>query len=421
MTALSASQAAVLRRLAHAGTTPCYVYLLDDIRAGLARLRRAVGDRFEISFAIKSNPNGGLLRALAPLVDAVDASSSGELDRALAAGYRASAMSFSGPAKRPFELRRAVEIGCGEVVCESPREIAALNDLAVNAGRRMKILIRICPTRVPAKFGVNMAGRASQFGIDEERLEEVLADRRRWTALDLVGFHVYSGTNALDEDAIAENFQIFADLFERFSSVAGIQPEKLIFGSGFGIPLHEGQRALDIDRLGSLVAPVADRLRRGAATSRARLVLEMGRYLVGPHGFFLTGVVDVKETRGKYLVLCDGGFNNHLAACGLLGTVIRRNWMMWNVTAADEAPVRPHQIVGPLCTTIDSLASDVVLPELRPGDVLAVGASGAYGLSASPVHFISHPPAREFLYEGSGDRIVEVTESAGIPTEVGAS
>lgn len=420
MTVPSALQTGALGRLVRRGETPCYVYLLDGIRAGIDALRRAIDQRFEISFAIKSNPNRALLAALRPWVDTVDASSSGELDRALAAGYPASLMSFSGPAKRRFELQRAVDIGCGEVVCESPREMDTLDKLAARAGRRMPVLIRICPTRVPAKFGVNMAGRASQFGIDEEDLEAVLA-AWRWPALDLVGFHVYSATNALDEDAIAENFHIFADLFVRFSRAARLAPKKLIFGSGFGIPLHDGQRALDIARLGGLLLPVADRLRADPQTAAARLVLEMGRYLVGPHGYFLTSVVNIKETRGKYLVLCDGGFNNHLAACGLLGTVIRRNWMMWNVTPASDAGVRAQQLVGPLCTTIDTLATDVTLPELRVGDVVAVGASGAYGQTASPQHFISHPPAREFLYDAADDSLIDVSElTAKEPATVGA-
>ena len=110
--------------------------------------------------------------------------------------------------------------------------------------------------------------------------------------------------------------------------------------------------------------------------------------------------------------MCDAGMNNHLGACGLLGQIIRRNYPMWKVNVTGTEPSGEYLLVGPLCTTIDTLATDISLPELHMGDLVAVGSSGAYGLTSSPTRFISHPEPREYLVSGSGadGEIIDVTE-----------
>lgn len=413
MTTLPADHAVALGTYARTVRTPCYVYFVDDVLTEARRVRQALGSRFDISFAIKSNPNIHVIRALRAAVDGVDASSGGEIERALQAGWPSDAISFSGPAKRRSELERAVAGGCGQVVCESVAELAALDALAAAAGRRVRVLVRINPVKLPARFGAGMGGRSSQFGIDEEMLGEVLPVHQSWSHLELVGFHVYSGTNSLDEDAIAENFAIMADLFRRAAVTARIHPQQLVFGAGFGIPYHAGQRPLALEALAPRIIATADDLRGSPELRHTRLILEMGRFLIGTSGYFLTQVVNVKESRGKSIALCDGGFNNHLAACGLMGSVIRRNWPMWNITASPSAPRRVHQVAGPLCTTIDTLASDVELPALGIGDILAVGSSGAYGLTASPIHFISHPVPREYMVTRGPSPLTDITEIHG--------
>jgi diaminopimelate decarboxylase len=242
-----------------------------------------------------------------------------------------------------------------------------------------------------------MAGRPSQFGIDEEDFEQVLAKRAEWRDLDIEGFHIYSGTNCLQAPAIAENFDIFIRLFSRFAAAADIRPRKLIFGSGFGIPYTAQQAPLDLDRLAELVNPRIDALRENPLLRDAQCVLEMGRFLVGPAGYYLTSVVGEKSSRGTEIRICDGGMNHHLAACGLLGGVTRHAWPMWKLGPSDETHWQEYMLTGPICTTIDTLAQTVRLPRLQRNDVIAIGSSGAYGLSSSPTAFISHPPPRELL------------------------
>jgi diaminopimelate decarboxylase len=211
----------VVAELVAKGATPCYVYFFESIVQRLAELRAAFGDRLTVSYAIKSNPNVALLSKMRDVVRHLDASSIGEVDRALEAGYPARAVSFSGPGKRDFELARAVELGVGSVVCESTDEVTRLDELAARAGRRVGILLRINPIKVPQKFGAHMSGRGSQFGIDEERVDEIVASRRSWRALDLRGFHIFAGSNCLVPDAIAENVNNCLEVFTRLSPALG--------------------------------------------------------------------------------------------------------------------------------------------------------------------------------------------------------
>ena len=379
--------------------TPVYVYDLDGMTSRVRLLDALFDGRFGVSYAIKANPNPAVLKALRPDLASFDASSFAEVRRALAAGMPAGRISFSGPAKRPEEIRGAIAAGIGELVIESPAEARMASDLVRATGRRQACLVRINPLKVPRRFGASMAGSASQFGIDEEVLSEMLPAIAALPGLDLIGFHIYSGTNCLDAEAIAENFAIFAGLFRMAQAISGIAPRRLIFGSGFGIPYLSDETELDHARLPDLINPVVDGLRAEPAFRAATLTLELGRWIVGPSGWLVTRVIAGKTSRGKEIRACDAGFNNHLAACGMMGSVFRRNWRFENLTNPQGA-VRPFTLVGPLCTSIDRLAMDVELPEVRVGDLIAIAQSGAYGLTASPTRFISHPEPREIVGQG---------------------
>lgn len=379
--------------------TPLYAYDLDAVRARLDHLQRLLGRWFGVSYAVKANPNRALLRSLRPRVSTFDASSWAEVARVLALGQDPARITFSGPAKRAWEVERAVAAGVGELVVESPSEAEEASRAALRLGWRQRVLLRINPLRVPRGFGASMAGTPSQFGVDEEDMDGVLRHLQRLPGLRLIGFHVYSGTNCRDAEAIAENLAIMADIFRRAQAATGIAPARLVFGSGFGIPYLPGEAPLDVDALPALLGPIVDGLKAEAPFAGARCNLEMGRWLVGPAGWLLTRVIGAKSSRGAEIRTCDAGFNAHLAACGMMGSVIRRNWAWENLSNPDGAPAR-FMLTGPLCTTIDRLAADVELPAVRPGDVLAVAGSGAYGLTASPTRFISHPEPLEAVHEG---------------------
>lgn len=388
----------LLRRVAVEYGTPCYVYILDEVHARIATIDRAFGRRFRVSYAVKCNSNLGLLRRLKSHVGLVDVSSSGEIEGVLDAGFAPDEITFSGPGKREFELLRAVELERISTVCESLSEIERLDRLALARRANVPFIVRVNPLRVPPKFGAQMGGRASQFGIDEEEVDAVLERIATWKNLEFRGFHIYSGSNSLDAGAIAENVGIFIDIFIRLSVRHQLKPRTLIFGSGFGIPYNSDQAALDLDRLATMINPQIDSMRECPNLRSAECILEMGRFLLGPCGYLLTSVIAQKESRGTKIRICDAGMNNHLAACGLMGMVIRRNFPIWKVTESnDDTAVAEYTLVGPLCTTIDLLAQQITLPPLQVGDAIAVGAAGAYAAACSPFQFISHPKPKEYL------------------------
>jgi diaminopimelate decarboxylase len=389
-----------LASLAETLGTPSYVYFLDEVRANIVRLRDAFDGAFEVSYAVKANPAHAVLAALRGQVEALDVSSGGEIARAIAADWDASKISFTGPGKREAELRAAIDARIGEVVLESPEEARQLSAIAEGAGLRQQVLVRISPARVPPGFGDTMSGKPGAFGIDEEDLPAFLDFLQGLPGLKLVGFHAYSGTQCLDPNSIVENWRIFAGLFVSASAAAGIQPKRLVFGSGLGIRYHDKQEALDLAVVAAKAAPVIAELRE--ACPRATLALETGRFLIGEAGVLLTRVLRTKDSRGTRIGICDSGLNHHLAAAGLFGMLMRRNYRMSNVSAPPgEAVGGPYQLSGPLCTSIDVLARNASFPRLEAGDVIAIESSGAYGPTASPSAFISHPPAQEWVVDGN--------------------
>ncbi len=383
--------------------TPSYVYFLDDARERVRALTAAFDGAFEVSFAVKANPAHEVLRGLRGHAAALDVSSGGELRRAVAAGFEPHRISFTGPGKSAAELQLSIDLRIGEVVLESIEEARVLDALARAAGHVQRVLVRIAPDTVPPGFGDTMSGKPVAFGIDEEDLSDFLAELRRLDALRLAGFHAYSGTQCLRADSIVANWTKFADVFAHATSVAGIRPECLVFGSGLGIPYHPDQQALSLDAVAEGARALVARLRTEFVG--ARLLLETGRYVIGEAGYLLTRVLRTKDSRGMRIGICDSGLHHHLAAAGLFGMIVRRDYRMQNLNADPAAaPSGPFQLSGPLCTSIDVLGRKATFPSLTAGDVIAIEVSGAYGATASPSAFISHPPVREWVVDGADVR-----------------
>ena len=390
----------VLLTVARDFGTPCYVYFMDQVRERVERARLAFGNRFRISYAVKSNPNPFILRRMMALVDLLDVSSAGEVLRALETGWDPAKLSFTGPGKTEAELQTAVDVGVGEVIVESVDEAQLLNRIAGRAGGRQGVIVRIAPSRVPRGFGLNMSGKPTQFGIDEEEVDSAVRAIRSLSHLRLCGFHIYSGTQCLNPAAIVENYEIFIEIFRRVCHEHEVRAEKLIFGSGIGIPYYESDTAVDLTAIAGQTNRLLDELKSDAMLSDTELVLETGRYLVGEAGVYVSRVIRRKHSRGVDICICDGGMNHHLGAAGHLGSLIQRNYQMFKITGEDDdGPEQVYNLVGPLCTTIDTLGRQVKFRGLEAGDLIGIRSSGAYGATASPIHFISHAPPKEIIVE----------------------
>lgn len=384
---------ATLRPLLTRIETPAYVYDLPHVVARYQALAAALPG-YGIRYAVKANPHGAVLGALVRAGALIDASSIGEVRRAVAAGAAARLISFTGPGKRLAEINEAVDTRIGHMVVESLHQAQQTSAAAVAQGVVQPVLARISPATSPKGFGARMTGVATQFGIDEEEAPQALAQIADLPGLDLQGLHFYAGSNSLDAAAIGANMQICAGLARELMAGLGRVPGRLIFGSGFGVPYHDGQTALVLEDVAAAVRGALAPLGTGIAID-----IELGRWLVAPAGQMLVRVLTRKSGRGATIAICDGGFNAHLAACGMMGSVVRRNWPIHNVTSPDGSREKVT-LAGPLCTSIDLLARDLEIAGPAVGDVLAVGLSGAYGATSSPQGFISQPAVREMVWDG---------------------
>ena len=374
-----------------AGDTPLFVYDFAAVARRVARFRAAFAG-VDLHYAIKANPHPPLLAAMASLVDGFDVASAGELARVTGL-KRGHAISFAGPGKRRDEIEAAIRAGI-TINLESEGEAARAIAIGDMLGIVPRLAVRVNPEIELRGSGMRMGGRASPFGIDSDRAAavacEIIESGANWR-----GFHIFAGSQALDEQAIIETQAETLALAARLSEQVGVVPPLVNLGGGFGIPYFPGEVPLDVESVG---AALAERLAAlPAMLGTTRFAIELGRWLVGEAGVYLTRVVDRKQSRGETFIVTDGGMNHQLAASGNLGTVVRRNYPVAVATAHSDAPTEAASIVGPLCTPLDRLADRVQLPIAHPGDLVAVFMAGAYGLSASPAGFLGHPAPAEIL------------------------
>ena len=373
--------------------SPLFVYDAAIVAARVAGFRAAMPAAVQLHYAIKANPFAPLLAAIAPLVDGMDVASGGEMARALAV-MPAAAISFAGPGKRDAEL--AAAIGAGVTLnVESAGEARRALDAAARLGVTPRLAVRVNPDVELKGSGMKMGGRPSPFGVDAEDaaalVREIVAAGADWR-----GFHIFAGSQSLDTAAIIETQAATLALAARLADQAGHRPPLVNLGGGFGIPYFAGDTAVDVDRIGAALADAlaADVLARAGT----RHAIELGRWLVGEAGVYLTRVVDRKQSRGETFLVVDGGLHHQLAASGNFGTVVRRNYpLAVAVATPPDAPREEVSVVGCLCTPLDRLGDHVMLPVAQAGDVIAVFLAGAYGLSASPMRFLGHPDPAEIL------------------------
>lgn len=389
---------------------PAYVYDLGELESRYEKLLESYEKKFDISYAVKSNPNIKVLETLRDKGALIDASSYAEVDRAIQAGYKPEDISFTGPGKRYTEIFNAISAGIGALIVESPLQAELSNQAAQSLDCVQHIILRINPLKSPRAFGAKMSGSASQFGIDELEAPLLIDKISKLPHLKIIGFHIYSGSNCLNSEAIVENYKICSEVFINLTKHLNKPISKLIFGSGLGIPYHADQSHVDIEFIGKEAAKVLIALKNEPLLNNVKCSIELGRWLIGPAGYLLTSIIDKKYSRNTEILVCDAGFNTHMAACGMLGSVLRKNWPIENLSVENKSDnLSTYMIVGPLCTSIDLLSREIQLPESTVGDVLCISMSGAYGLTASPTRFISHPEAREFALRN--DTLEEVTES----------
>ena len=383
-----------LTRLAQrVGSTPFFAYDRSLIRSRVEHLRSTLPSEIHLHYSIKANPMPALVQLLAGLVDGLDVASAGEMKCALDTGMAPQHISFAGPGKTDAELAQAVAANI-IIHLESETELARLDKLAMAMGITPKVVVRVNPAFELKSSGMKMGGGAKQFGIDAEIVPQVLK-RIAGTSMDFHGFQIFCGSQNLKPEAIIQaqsnTFQLAIELAEYAPQAVRL----LNIGGGFGIPYFPGDLPLNLE-------PIADNLKHWLPkihlSSPATVVaMELGRYLVGEAGIYVSKIIDRKISRGQIFLVTDGGMHHHLAASGNLGQVIRKNYPVAIGNKMHGAEREVVSVVGALCTPLDLLADQMELASAEVGDLVVVFQSGAYGLSASPNDFLSHVKPLEIL------------------------
>jgi pyridoxal-dependent decarboxylase, exosortase system type 1 associated len=369
------------------GRTPFYVYDRAVMTRKVQELRAVLPREIEVHYAMKANPMPAVVKHFAGIVDGIDLASAAEMDVAIAAGMAPGLLSFAGPGKRLEELERAVAAGV-VINMESFREMQRIAEIARRTGTRPKVAVRVNPDFELKNSGMKMAGGPKQFGVDAEQVPQLLQELRD-LPLEFWGFHIYSGSQNLRPEVLVDAQRKTAALAIELSRHAPSPVRSLNLGGGLGIPYFPGEKPLDLAPIGANLHELLPEIRQ--ALPEASVALELGRFLVGEAGVYVCRVIDRKVSRGQVFLVTDGGLHHHLAASGNFGQVIRKNYPVAIANRMGATDTETASVVGPLCTPLDLLGDRMELPVADVGDFVAVFQSGAYGYTASPLGFLSHP------------------------------
>lgn len=382
--------------------SPLYVYDAVVLRARAATLRAALPGGVDVAFATKANGSPAVLATFGEMGLGADVASGGELRAALRAGFDPSKIVFTGPGKTDAELAEALTAGVGTLTLESLDELDAVMAMAGRAAVGQGLALRLATEGEAEGLPIISAPGNVKFGLTDDEADEAVARLKTACATApggpfvLRGFHAFGASNVLDAGILVA---AAADLARRAEAIAArhdLAVAALDVGGGLGIAYADGEGALDLAVLGEGLASEMATWAGRPPLRQARLLIEPGRWLAGPAGAYLCGVIRTKERGGRVVAVSDGGIH-HLLRPRLVGQDHR-------VVPVGEAAGRPCDahvdLVGPLCTGLDILASDVVLPRPRAGDLLGVLDAGAYGYSESMPLFLSHPIPAEVVVDG---------------------
>jgi diaminopimelate decarboxylase len=377
--------------LAEAFGTPFYLYDLDLVGRRVEALRAALPRGFRIAFAVKANPSLAVVSHLRRCGVGADVASGGELETVLRAGFDPATIAMTGPGKRDEELAAAVAAQIGVVTVESPAELHRLEAIAARVGHCQPILLRLSVAEDARLETVRLIGGAEgKFGMPLPTLIDAARAAASSEHLDLLGLHAFGASNLRDAEQLVGHVAELVEVGRQVAAETGTVLRLVDAGGGLGIPYADGERPLDLTRLGQRLTELRARWDGDAALGQMEILLEPGRFLVGPAGAYVARVVDVKGLDSAPVVIVDGGIN-HLVRPAL----VRSEHRLAILTADAVRALFATTVAGPLCTGLDVFTTEAMLPRPRVGDLVAVLDAGAYGFTESMPFFLSHPTAAE--------------------------
>jgi diaminopimelate decarboxylase len=380
--------------LARTFGTPTHVYS----GALLAERYRAYDAAFadmphRVHYAIKANATLGIVRHMRGLGAAGDVNSGGELEVGLRAGFTPFEIVFTGVGKTHAELDRAVALGLAAINAESFGEVDRIAAIAQAQGRQAKVAVRINPdVDAGSHPHISTGSRITKFGVSLDEAPHMVKAMAAKPSLRVVGLHVHIGSQITSAEPLARAVAVVADLARDLVS-HGIPLEHLDVGGGLGIEYQDNQAVVSPADYAAVLTPIV-------RATGLTLLLEPGRWLVGPAGALVTQVVDLKRRPdGKWFVIVDAGMTD-LMRPALYGAFHRID----PVVPRDGDPILAD-VVGPVCETTDTLGAGRSLPPIEVGDLLLIRDTGAYG-AVMASNYNRRPMAAEVLLDNGAPRLI---------------
>ncbi|MBB5039560.1 type III PLP-dependent enzyme domain-containing protein [Prosthecobacter dejongeii] len=384
---------APLLRLAEQFETPFYAYDLAEVKRRTQELRESLPEGARLLHSFKANPLPSIAEKIRLEGGTAEITSEGELQAARLAGHDMREALYGGPGKTVSEITSAMAAGVRWFSCESWRDLERISAVASLRAADAQILLRVNPAEAP-QARLAMTGVESQFGFDESLLLAAGArEKLQLPHVKIRGIHVYFGTQVASVEALTQNTQRAIETAERLEKALGFVCSVVNAGGGFPWPYANQGSPPDLQGLRGALTAVWE---ASPLHETAELWFEAGRYLCASAGTLVSRVLDVKPSRSRTFVVLDTGIH-HLGGMAGLGRIPRSSVTFQNLSRQSENEVTAD-IVGPLCTPLDSLARGLKMPDVAAGDLLAVPNVGAYGLTASLIGFLSHPAPAEIAY-----------------------
>ena len=385
--------------------SPLYIYNAQTLRKQYQTVQHHLGKRVQILYALKANPNAAVAQTFRAMGAGAEVASAGEILIADLAGFSGASMHFSGPVKNSTDFITAQRHSLFNVNVDSEAELYALMKHCDRQKITMGISFRIQPPEGVGGSRMRMGGGQQKFGIAGNNALDLIKEANKCGWLQVQGLHTYAGTQCFDANAWTSHSAYLIDLANQLEAQSGATLDHINFGGGFGIGYYPNDPTFDIETAGSNLKTLIANDNRPSR----RYYVELGRYLTAPAGIYVCEVQYIKSSEKAEHVILNGGMHHHAAAAGV-GNVLKRSFPI--VAAEKLRDPHSHDYIcgGNLCTPADEFGKNLQLPSLKPGDLLAVLQSGAYGLTFSNTQFLSHPTPAEILVDGHQSWVVRQAE-----------
>lgn len=393
----------LLNQVASEYGTPLYVYSEKKINEKIRLLKDHMHPAISWFYSLKANPNPSIVKVISNAGFNLELCSPYELQVAKMVGLSSDRMMYLGPGKSVREIEQAIKNKIKYFIVESFQEMLLVNKIAVKKRVVVSIGIRINPKTFIKGARLQMGGKPRQFGIDEEQLDKAMCLVDELPNIVLEGIHSYHGTRILQANTIVNNISYTLSLANRLIKDYDLTLSYVDVGGGLGVAYFEGEKDLDIALLGAQSYDIIEKFIK--KNPKTQVLMETGRYLTADSGSYLTEVLYTKQSQGIEFAILNGG-THHFGASGTQGNFFMKAFPIQLVSNHPRKSSKEYHLGGPLCTPNDLLGKKVTLPTLKPGDIIEIQKAGAYGLTASPILFLSHPLPREILIRENSDVVV---------------